>query len=172
MSIKYLNNLKQELSKWEQEIKCISIILITAEEQASLIQGHSRTSSVLREVKSHLEQSIKYRDQTKLKIEEYENMKEKPKVQVMYFMAGHHQFDQDEIMKMVNDLKKFSEDFFVKNINSGSSDVGMLYVSNDVSIEEAQQIWNYIMRFQYHGNDTVFEYGDLLYWNGKEVTKN
>lgn len=174
-----IKELQKSVDRYDTEIQALSNILITAKKQVFIVGEHSRTGSIKDRIESAIHDMKGYRQDALNKIESYSKLSRENEIEVMYFQASHGDIRSHEWKEIHKDIKAFSTESHLNEVNSYMSDEVVIYTSEKITEEEAQAIWDYLSEFMFIDNDWEDEDGTgirfqpsrLFYWNGTEVLK-
>lgn len=166
-------NLRNDIEYCKKDIEALNTVLRSVDEQIALLGDASATSHLRHKIVDSLNNVKRHMEEKEEKLAILKGISRTNTIQVMYFKAWHHSFHSEQWENIQKDLRKFPKTPYLKRINSGSSDEGILYASEDIEANEAQIIWDYIKEFQDdYENDTIhWEWGNLLHWDGEKVFK-
>lgn len=92
-------------------------------------------------------------------------------IQVMHFIAGNGDFDSFEINDMMKKLRAFQTVPFNYIVDGGMSDAVTLFTSEEVTNEQAQYIFNTILKTDIEEEPCLWEGQEMLLdWDGTTIT--
>jgi len=168
-NVSYLSveEVKKVMEDKKQDISDLSMCLTTLGNRTQSLSSSSIVFSVIKDIEKQMKVLKKEVKSLQDEIKILENLKTKKQIEVMFFKAGHRGFSGEEISGMLRDIRKFSVNPMEAYPNFGMSDEAKMFVSEEVSNQEAQLIYNWFLAHMFDENDQeVLEYNELLIWNG------
>lgn len=135
--------------------------------------GIHRTNATAFHLKNLARSLMQRVEENERKIQECNNIKNDRKFKVIHFKAGHREFGQDEMNKMMETVRKHfdSVPYPYFDVFGGMSDAVALFSENEISKKEAQIIMDSIIATEFNDEPALFCHaGTPFVWNGKRIT--